>query len=256
MSNSTPKRFVILPCAGIGRRMGGDQPKFLMDLGGMTVLGLTLKQLHDCKEIDQILLVIHPHFMEEFSKRYLFEIPHSKVSYVISGGKERQDSIWHGLQCLKGSQGDFQKLNPSKGAKPLIGQDQDLVAVHDAVRPFASSKMFTQIFQKAQTHGGAIIATPAKDTIKEKTDDLHLRTLNREKILQAQTPQAFKLGLLIKAYENAYEKKLLGTDDASLVEALGHPIKIVMGNVWNLKITTPEDLIVARALWQNKEKKD
>lgn len=256
-----PRGFVILPCAGSGTRMGGNKPKFLLDLGGTTVLGLTLKRLHDCEAVDQVVIVLAESLLEEFAHQILPELPHRKVSLLVSGGSERQHSIWNGLQALQGKPGAFQSMRPAAAPVPLPAQAGDIVAVHDAVRPFAMPQDYSAVLRAAQKTGAALLAIPAQDTIKEVSGENIRRTIPRESLVQAQTPQAFRLGLLVQAYERAYAENRLGTDDASLVEALGlkdHPVTVVMGHKNNLKVTTPEDLFVAQALWarENSNKRD
>lgn len=153
---------------------------------------------------------------------------------VVEGGKERQDSI--------------------KNALSVVSESVRLVAVHDAVRPFISSELIIRCSNCAQEFGGAIIAVPAKDTIKEVAKDLVIKnTPDRSKLWQAQTPQIFQKELLVSAYEFATKDNFTGTDDASLVEKAGGVVKIIEGDRRNLKITYPMDLKVAELILDEME---
>jgi 2-C-methyl-D-erythritol 4-phosphate cytidylyltransferase len=145
---------------------------------------------------------------------------------VVEGGSERQYSIWNGLKVLK--------------------PEVELVAVHDAARPFVKEEFVSSCFVTADKVGGAVLGIPVKDTIKEVKRDLEIRsTPERSSLWQAQTPQVFKRDLIVEAYESALKEGFLGTDDASLVERIDGRVKMVMGDSENLKITYPVDLKMA-----------
>jgi len=245
------KRYVVLPCAGKGKRMGGSTPKFLLDLGGMTVLEKTLKNLHGCPEILGITLCISPEFLTEMHEEILpsFSPEHRKRLFLlVTGGSERQFSIWNGVQATLGRSGAFREilLNPTIAR----GNTKDLVAVHDAVRPFAGPNLFSKVFEAAEQKGAALIAIPAQDTMKRCQDTQVTATVDRSNLWQAQTPQAFRFSTLIAANEKALADRYMGTDDASLVEHLGQAVYCVPGEKFNLKITTQEDLDLARAIYK------
>jgi 2-C-methyl-D-erythritol 4-phosphate cytidylyltransferase len=152
-----------------------------------------------------------------------------KIGVVIAGGAERQDSVRNGLEAC--------------GAA-----DQDVVLIHDGVRPFFPQEQIGPLVQLAVAEGAAILAVPAQDTIKEVFDGLVRSTLDRSLLWQVQTPQAFRCDRIREAHRRAYASGYLGTDDASLVEWCGWPVAVLPGHQYNLKITTPADLALARAL--------
>lgn len=156
-----------------------------------------------------------------------------KVSGLVAGGETRQDSVFNGLKVLP--------------------HDTDFVVVHDGVRPFVTDEMIFACLEAAADWGAAVAAVPVKDTIKiTDRDEFVVDTPDRSQLWAVQTPQVFRTDLLIEAHQHAHRKRIQLTDDAALVEQLGLKVKCVMGNYSNLKITTPEDLIVAKALMNNR----
>lgn len=244
------RSFVILPCAGVGRRMGGSVPKFLLDLGGISVLGLTLQNIDECPEIEDVTLILHPEFLGEFQQTILPSLPRiKKVRRLVTGGSERQHSIFHGLQALRGTPGEFNTVSLVSNA-PAPTEDE-IVLVHDAVRCFASPAIFSRVIAAARDQGAAMAAIPAQDTVKKVAELRVERTVDRSQLWMAQTPQAARMSLLWNAYQRALSSNLLGTDDASLLEASNQTVAVVRGSPLNIKVTTPEDLLLARALWQS-----
>jgi len=218
----------IISAAGLSKRMG--QPKLFLDLGGQTVLERTLVVFQATKVIDEIILVVNQEDVER-SKKLSF----SKIKQVIIGGQERQDSVCNGLKALP--------------------TEADIVAVHDGARPLVTPAIVERAVAEAKKTGAAVVGMPVKDTIKQITNDelrmtnegiTILKTLERKQLWQAQTPQVFKKDILLKAYEAKGIVK--ATDDAMLVEKLGHKVTMVLGSYANIKITTPEDLIFAQAI--------
>ena len=152
-----------------------------------------------------------------------------KVADLIPGGETRQDSVFNGLQALP--------------------KDADFVIVHDGVRPFVTDEMIFACLGAADRWGAAVAAVPVKDTIKAAdTDGFIIDTLDRSRLWAVQTPQAFRTRLLLEAHQCAQQEQIHATDDAALIEQLGCKVKLIMGSYRNLKITTPEDLIIAEAL--------
>ncbi len=149
----------------------------------------------------------------------------SKVTRVIEGGKERQDSVYRGLQTLKGS--------------------TDFVVVHDAVRPLVAVSKIDEAVFACRSHDAVILAVPPKDTIKQAENGYVTNTIDRAGLWAVQTPQVFRYELLLQAYESANKAGVYMTDDAGLVELLGHSVRIVPGNYENIKITVPADMRVA-----------
>lgn len=153
----------------------------------------------------------------------------NKVSQIVAGGQERQDSIYRGLQSLP--------------------EECDLVVVHDGARPLVTPQILTEAIKEAQLSKASVVAVPVKDTIKQVNREGFVeKTLNRAELVSVQTPQVFKKEIILKAYEEAFKKGIYGTDDASLVELWGIKVKVVMGSYENIKITTPEDIELALSL--------
>ncbi len=218
----------IVVAAGRGKRSGSKISKPLIEIGNRPAITYCLKVLSAHPEIKEIILVANPANLGPL-KRTIKKYRIFKIKKIALGGKERRDSVACGLR----------KINPRA----------DLILIHDAVRPFIDKKIVSQVIKEAKKCGAAIAAVPVKATIKEITGNYLVKsTLNRIKLWEIQTPQVFKKDLIIKAH-NRY-KALNVTDDAALVEKLGAKVKLVRGSYFNIKITTPEDLILAEAISQ------
>lgn len=223
------KVVALVAAAGQGKRMGAQCNKQFLAIGDRPVLAWTISVFQACPMIDEIIVMASPGEEEYCRQEIIAKYNFNKVKQVITGGLERQDSIYNGLQAL------------SDGT--------DIVVVHDGARPLVTMDLINKSITEAQNHGAAIVAVKAKDTIKLGDDQgLVNKTLNRSFLWQVQTPQTFKYSLIVAAYQNAISTRLAGTDDASLVEALGKPVKLVDGSYENLKITTPEDLEIAKVI--------
>lgn len=223
------KTEAIVAAAGSGVRLGGNIPKALVELGGIPLFIHSLQVLSASALIDKIILVARRKEMARFAatvKRYKIK----KIKAIIAGGKTRTLSVKNGLNCLD--------------------PDTQLVLIHDAARPFINSGLIKELIAAATKWGAAIPAVPVKDTVKAVGSGYRVeKTLPRHKLWLAQTPQAFKTGLILKAYKNI---KTSAVDDAALVEELGAPVKVVRGSYRNIKITTPDDLSLAEAMLKNK----
>lgn len=219
---------LIVPAAGAGTRIGGELPKPFIRIGGKTILEHTVHRFTGFKSLVQIVIATSPDFREE--AEVLRSVIPKRVSLtIINGGTERQDSI----------------LNAIKVVDPSV----ELVAVHDAVRPFVTSGLIQLCLEAAVSFGAAIPAIPVKDTIKKVTDEnLIIETPDRKVLRLAQTPQIFRAGLIRKAYTNAKDHNFSGTDDASLIEFMGENVVVVKGSRENFKITYPLDLQLAELL--------
>lgn len=230
----------MIPAAGMGKRMGASVNKQYLLLGGMPIVARTIAVFEQAPFVEDIYLITPeaeiPYCRREVVEGYGF----SKVRDVIAGGAERQYSVLNGLRAIDGT------------------DDDDVVLIHDGVRPFVPQSVLERAVAMAADHDGALVAVPAKDTIKVVQDGTIRDTPPREQIWLAQTPQAFRYGVIRAAHEIAAAEGFLGTDDASLVERLGQSVRVVMGDYRNIKITTPEDLIFAEAFLQElvKEKAD
>jgi len=220
---------VVIAAAGKGSRMGTTTNKQYMLLKGAPVLSYSLDFFENLPVVNQIVVVCArdevDYCKEEIIKRFKF----NKVAAVVPGGQERQDSVWAGLQQL--------------------GADTDLVAVHDGARPVLSAEVLTRLLAEAREWGAAIPGIASRDTVKLGDRDGFVRqTLDRTSVYAIQTPQVFNYTELVTAYREAREEEFLGTDDASLFERYIGRVKIVPGDYNNIKITTPQDMIVAEAL--------
>ncbi|MEX0649301.1 MAG: 2-C-methyl-D-erythritol 4-phosphate cytidylyltransferase [Balneolaceae bacterium] len=221
-----------MPAAGSGKRLGENTPKPYLEIAGKTILEHTLLCFAQIEGIEEIVVPASDEYKDltyEILKRVF---PGRKVQ-VVPGGKERQDSISNALG--------------------QISPEIHLVAVHDAVRPFVNRRTIEDCFEKAAETGAAIVAVPAKDTIKKAgADGIIYNTPDRNNIWQAQTPQVFERELLMKAYQLARENRFTGTDDSSLVEKAGGQVTLVEGTRENFKITWPLDFQLAELLLNKK----
>ncbi len=220
---------VILPAAGTGSRTGADMPKQFVDILGEPVLRHTLNAFAEVSECLQIILVLDDVWMQK-GKEIADGMP---TVQFVEGGKERQDSIRNGLGLLR--------------------PDVNLVLVHDAARPLVTEALIHRVLDAASAHGAAIPGLPVAETVKLVDDGGQVvRTVPRQGLYTVQTPQAFQADILRRAYQHAAETGFLGTDDASLVEELGVPVKLVEGEWDNLKITWSEDFGKAEEMLRRK----
>ncbi|HKQ77986.1 MAG TPA: 2-C-methyl-D-erythritol 4-phosphate cytidylyltransferase, partial [Blastocatellia bacterium] len=221
----------IIPAAGSGSRFGGQIPKQFVEIAGAPIIVHTLRRFDECDEIGAIIVALRPEEIERFGQS-LPAYGIRKPVRLVNGGAERSDSILNALEAAK-------ELQP------------EIVAVHDAVRPFVTPELISEVIARAREIGAAILALPSTDTIKEVENGLIRRTIDRRKIWRAQTPQAFRYDLLLRANEEARAGALpssVATDDSFLVERQGLPVAAVEGSPHNIKITTPEDLLLAEKL--------
>ena len=226
MDTINEKTVAIVPAAGVGRRMGHDVPKQFLSLGNKPIFIYTLKTLDLCPSVDGVILVMTASHVEQ-AGQLIKDWQIRKTIQIISGGKERQDSVRNGLEA--------------------VPADTTIVLVHDGVRPFASVQNIEDVIRDVRTYGAAILGVPTKNTIKKIDNGWVKETLNRDLLWQIQTPQGFRLDWLQKAYTKAFTDGYYMTDDAALVERLGHRVRIVEGEGKNIKITSHEDLILAEA---------
>ncbi|CAN7210834.1 2-C-methyl-D-erythritol 4-phosphate cytidylyltransferase [Paenibacillus sp. LjRoot56] len=226
------KLGVIIVAAGKGSRMGTAESKQYLQLGKKPILVHTLQLFQNIHEVDEIILVVGADDVARCSG-YVTSYALTKVTCVLAGGAERQDSVRQGLHALQ--------------------EGTQWVLVHDGVRPFVKKEHMFDCLKKAQEIGAAVLAVPVKDTIKvvDAADKRIQSTPDRRSLWAIQTPQAFRLSLLQEAHEKAQQDKFMGTDDASLVERLGAAVHVVEGDYYNIKITTPEDLPWAEWILHN-----
>jgi 2-C-methyl-D-erythritol 4-phosphate cytidylyltransferase len=221
----------IIAAAGLGKRMGHHLPKTYLPLAGKPILAHTLKIFEGMPEIREVAVVVHPEDLDYCQDTVIGPFNFKKVLRVVPGGKERQDSVYHALKALKNE------------------DELEIILVHDGVRPFITPDQVRRVIDAARRHGGAVLGLPAQDTLKRVTAEgkVH-QTLERTDIWQIQTPQAFQAPLLRRAFTEAYSRDFYGTDEASLLEAINQPVAVIPGSPFNLKITTPDDLLLAEAI--------
>ncbi len=215
--------------------MQSSTAKQFLLLGGKPILAQTIAVFDACPVVDEIFVIAPQDEMAKVQTDIVEKYHYKKVLKVVQGGRRRQQSVWNGLRAIK--------------------SDCSWVVVHDGVRPLINPQLIEVGMLEARQTGAAIVAVPARDTVKRLAPGGKLQTLPREEIWLAQTPQIFEFSLLCQAHQKANQDKFTGTDDASLVERLGHPVSLISGDYRNIKITTPEDLTIAETLIK-KEKKD
>ncbi len=209
--------------------MGRSVNKTFLELEGKPVLWHTISRLTQVPAISEILLLVNAQDMSLIEKRWKHTLLELGVNRILTGGALRQDTVFEGVRNCR------------------AGVD-DLVLIHDAVRPFVRVHVVEQVIAAAEKTGAAIAAIPADSTVKECDGNRIQRTVPREKLWLAQTPQVFRKKLLAQALDYARREKITVTDDAQLLELLGQTVEVVPGNRANIKITTPDDLELARAM--------
>jgi 2-C-methyl-D-erythritol 4-phosphate cytidylyltransferase len=220
------KADAVIVSAGKGHRFMEGRKKQFYFLAEKPILAHTLDKFESSPLIRSILLVVAQEDMDYCLKEIIEKYRYKKISQIIPGGKRRQESVKNGIDAL--------------------AKDVEIVAIHDGVRPFVTREMVEESIRSAIRFGAVVFAMPVKETIKiAHPDGTVLKTLDRESIWQVQTPQTFQVNLIKEAHHKAMEDGFIGTDDASLVERLGMKVHILPGSYTNIKITTPEDLILA-----------
>ena len=221
----------IIAAAGTGTRMASDRPKQFLLLAGTPIIFHTLKPFEQCDRIQEVIVVLPAEdsaaFLALAGKQGL-----RKLSRVVPGGKTRADSVKRGLNAIRSA---------SAG----------IVAVHDGVRPFVTADEIDSVMAAAEANGAAILVAPATDTIKQVSDGSIVKTLERQELRRALTPQCFRYELLRKAYEHADVNDPTLTDESALVERIGARVTTIEGSSRNIKITTPQDLLIAEAFLKN-----
>lgn len=222
------KGIALVPAAGMGRRMGTSINKQYLLLAGKPILAHTLELLQRAEFIDEIYPVVPAEEIEYCRTRVVEKYGIEKVRQIVAGGAERQNSVLNALRAINAAA-------------------DDIILIHDGVRPFVPLAAVRRSLELACEYDGALLAVPAKDTIKVVKDAFAVATPPRETLWLAQTPQAFRYSVIRAAHELAEAEGFIGTDDASLLERLGKKVHVVIGDYRNIKITTPEDLILAEA---------
>ena len=221
--------FAILPAAGLGTRMAGAQPKQFLALNGIPILIHSLRAFSSVERVTGIYVAVRKPEIERVEAQ-IAEYGLADRVKVVEGGDNRQESVSHALAALP-------------------AENDDVVLVHDAVRPLIDAATIDRTIDAVQQHGAAIVGLPAVDTIKQAERTAHgalvISTIPREFVVLAQTPQGFRFGILQRAFAEATADGFLGTDEASVVERAGNPVAVVPGSQVNLKITKPGDLELA-----------
>jgi len=217
--------LAIIPAAGWGVRMGSATPKQFLSLEGVPIFVHTLRKFVACEAVDDIFLGLRAEDTERARKE--IEREHlARPVRLVEGGPSRQETV---ARCLD-----------------QAAPDTEVVLVHDAVRPFIELEMISRLVAAARQEGAAIVGIPSVDTVKQVQRNMILGSIPRERIVLAQTPQAFRYEIIREAYGRATADGFFGTDDSSLAERLGYSVTVIMGSDRNIKITKPSDLPLAR----------
>ncbi len=223
------RTLAIILAGGAGKRMGASTNKQFLLLDNKPIIVHTLQIFEECRPVDGVYLVVNqkdlPVIQEEILETYRF----NKVMKLVIGGRLRQDSVRNGLEAIE---------------SPC-----DIVIIHDGARPFVSPAFIEKGIFLMEMFDAIIPALPVKDTIKVISKEGFVqKTLERDSLWHVQTPQTFKHDLIVRAYREGMAKKLCGYDDATFLEFIGKKVKVIEGSPYNIKITTPEDLIIAKGI--------
>lgn len=225
------RTIVIIPAAGKGKRVGNTLPKQFLTINGKELLAYTIDVFEQSKFIDDIIIATNKEYykhLDELQTKYLF----SKVSDYVEGGNERQDTVYNAL-------------------KHISANDEDLIVVHDAARPLLPQDTLQIALEVAKMKGSALVCVKAKDTLLHN-DNGNWKYPNRDTMYNIQTPQIFRYGELLDAYEKAMNEGFYGTDDSMLMKRAGYEVHLVEGSLINFKITTPEDIILFKRIISNR----
>lgn len=225
------KVSAVIVAAGKGTRMKADINKQFLNIKGKPILYYTLKAFENCELVDEIILVTakdkKQYCMDEIVRKYDI----NKISAIVEGGKERQHSVFNGLKAVKKS---------------------DVVLIHDGARPFVDRSIIEQGIINAERYGACTCGVKPKDTIKYVDENgFSIDTLDRSSLFQVQTPQCFRYDLILACHEKGINEGIAVTDDTSVVEYYGHKVYLYEGNYDNIKITTPEDLIIGERILEH-----
>ena len=221
------KCTVIIAAAGNGKRMGTDIPKQFLDIKGKPVLGYTVEAFEKNENIDSIIIVTSAEKIDYCRKEIVEKYSFNKVIKIVEGGSERQFSVYNAIKA--------------------IDENTDIVLIQDGARPFIMKEDIDKVIKGVIENGAAVMAVKSKDTIKVADENGFVKdTPDRSFIWNIQTPQGFLLPIIKEAYKKAEEDRFIGTDDSMLAERLGYKVKLIEGHYTNIKITTKDDLWVAK----------
>lgn len=227
------KNCVVIVAGGKGKRMGEPISKQFLLLDDKPILYYTLKVFDNCNSIDDIILVISKEDIDYFNNNIKNTFTFKKLKAVVEGGKERQDSVYNGLKSCK---------------------ECDIVLIHDGARPFVEEDMIIKGIETSKRYGASACGVIPKDTIKvREVNGFSESTLDRNTLIAVQTPQCFKYDLILKAHEYINKNNISVTDDTMALELMGNKVYLYEGKYTNIKVTTPEDLILARYLVKHTE---
>jgi 2-C-methyl-D-erythritol 4-phosphate cytidylyltransferase len=221
------KTYAIIPAGGKGKRSGTETPKQYLKFHGKELVAYTLEVFQKNKFVDEIIISAEQSYftlLNKIAKDYNL----TKISQLVDGGEERQDSVYNALKAIK-------------------AEDGDLVAVHDAARPLLPENILTKAINTAKEKGNALVCLKARDTLL-KGDHIVKEYVDRSEMYYVQTPQIFRYKDLMKAMKKAYEKNFIGTDESMLINELGIDINIVEGSMLNFKVTTATDIEIFEKL--------
>lgn len=224
------KNYAIIPSGGKGLRSGEPFPKQYKIFCGKELIAYTIAVFQNCEEIDEIIIAAKEDFfplLNEIKSKYKFD----KIKKLIPGGSERQHSVFNAL-------------------KSIAAGDDDLVAVHDAVRPLLSQSVLKNALNSAKIFDNVVTGIRAKDTLIKGNDSVE-EYIDRQEIFYAQTPQIFRYRILLDAMQKAEKENYIGTDESMLVKRASYNVKIVEGSSLNFKITTPDDLRLFELICEN-----
>ncbi len=223
------RTFAVILAGGAGKRMGASTNKQFLLLDNKPIIVHTMQVFEECRPVDGIYLVVNQKDLSIIQEEILETYRFNKLIKIVIGGRLRQDSVRNGLDAIDG---------------PC-----DNVIIHDGARPFVSPGFIEKGIYLMEMFDAIIPAMPVKDTIKViSKEGFVVKTLERDSLWQVQTPQTFKYDVITKAYKEGMAKKVYGYDDATFLEMTGRKVKVIEGSPYNMKITTPEDLVLARGM--------
>ena len=224
----TRRNLAVIVASGTGTRMNSSMPKQFIEVLGKPVLVWTIECFEKSNLIDEIVLVVPNDYLAYTSQAIVDTYGFKKIRKITGGGETRQESVLAGLAACPRS--------------------LDKVAIHDGVRPIVRQSLIEEVFETASETNGAIPAVKVKETVKIVDQDMYAKTLPRDNIYLAQTPQVFSYPTIFDIHKQAAETEFEASDDAMLAEHFGHKVKIINGYYDNIKITTPEDLVLAKEI--------
>jgi 2-C-methyl-D-erythritol 4-phosphate cytidylyltransferase len=228
------KSTAIIASGGSGIRFGSDIPKQYLELCGIPVFIRTLKVIDNVDNINNIIIALDPN-RQDFVKEQISKYGIRKRIDFVNSGKERYDTVYNAIKC-----------------KNI--QSSEIILIHDAVRPLASTQLFINIIEATDKYGAAVPGLLPKETIKSIDGNFVKDTIDRNNLRNIQTPQGFRKDILIDSYNQMNVEDVSITDDASIVEQSGYPVHIIQGEEFNIKITTPLDMIFAETYISNTKK--